>query len=54
VADTRYIVLAVRRDASVDFSQDALFTRDGIAARVTMRVDWGVGDPKALAVIKGA
>jgi HK97 family phage major capsid protein len=51
VADTRYIVLAVRRDASVDFSEDALFTSDGVAARVTMRVDWGIGDPDAFAVI---
>jgi HK97 family phage major capsid protein len=51
VADTRYVVLAIRRDASVDFSEDALFTSDGVAARVTMRVDWGVGDPAAFAVI---
>jgi HK97 family phage major capsid protein len=51
VADMRYVVLAVRRDASVDFSEDALFTSDGVAARVTMRIDWGVGDPDALAVI---
>ena len=51
VADTRHIVLAIRRDASVDFSEDALFTSDGVAARVTMRVDWGVGDPAAFAVI---
>jgi HK97 family phage major capsid protein len=51
VADARYIVLAVRRDAAVDFSEDALFTSDGVAARVTMRVDWGVGDPDAFAVI---
>ena len=32
-------------------SEDALFTSDGVAARVTMRVDWGVGDPDAFAVI---
>ena len=50
VADTRYPVLAVRRDASVDFSEDALFTVDGVVARVTMRVDC-VGDPEAFAVI---
>jgi len=35
----------------VDFSEDALFTSDGVPARVTMRVDWGVGDPDAFAVI---
>jgi hypothetical protein len=27
---TRHIVLAIRRDASVDFSEDALFTSEGI------------------------
>lgn len=54
VAQSRFIVLAFRRDASVDFSADALFTKDGVAARVTMRVDWGVADPAAFHVIKPA
>ena len=51
IADMNYIVLAVRRDASVDFSSDSAFTRDAIAARVTMRLDWAVGDPAATYVI---
>lgn len=51
VADARYILVAVRRDAAVDFSQEALFTQDAVAARVTMRVDWELGDVNACALI---
>jgi len=51
-ADSRYVVAAVRRDASVEFSQDAAFSRDAVMARVTMRLDWQVADRKAIHVIK--
>lgn len=51
VAEARFIVLAVRKDASVDFSSDAAFTSDATVARVTMRVDWAVSDPNALYVV---
>jgi HK97 family phage major capsid protein len=51
IADSRYIVGAVRRDAAVVFSDDAGFTRDGVMARVTMRVDWEVADPDAVYVL---
>jgi HK97 family phage major capsid protein len=51
VCEARYISLAVRRDASVDFSEDASFGKDAVAARVTMRVDWAPADPNAFYVI---
>ena len=50
VADTNFIVAGVRSDAAVDFSTDALFTKDAVAARVTMRVDWGWADVNAAAL----
>ena len=43
--------LAIRRDAAVDFSGDAAFTNDAVVARVTMRVDWSIGDPNAFYLI---
>ncbi len=39
VAEARYVQLAIRRDASVEFSADAAFTSDAVTARITMRVD---------------
>jgi HK97 family phage major capsid protein len=48
VADMNYVTVAVRRDATVDFSPDAGFTKDATLARVTMRVDWAPSDPAAL------
>ena len=51
VAEARYIVLAVRKDASVELSTDAAFSVDGTVARVTMRVDWAVSDPHAVYVV---
>ena len=48
VCESRFISLAIRRDASVDFSEDSAFTRDAVAARVTMRVDWAPSDVNAL------
>lgn len=52
IADTRYVVAGVRRDAEVDFSGHAAFTRDAVAARVTMRVDWDVADANGVYVIE--
>jgi hypothetical protein len=51
VCESRFISLGVRRDASVDLSEDAAFSRDAIAARVTMRVDWEPSDPNAFYLI---
>ena len=51
VTEARFIALAVRRDATVEFSEDAAFSRDAVAARVTMRVDWEPADPAAFYVI---
>jgi HK97 family phage major capsid protein len=47
VGDARYIAVAVRRDASAEFSEHAAWTKDGVSARVTMRVDWAPSDPAA-------
>jgi HK97 family phage major capsid protein len=54
VAEARYLQVAIRRDATVDFSGDAAFTSDSIVARVTMRLDWNLGDPHAFYVIGAA
>ena len=51
VAESALIALGIRRDAAVDLSEDAAFSRDAIAARVTMRVDWEPADPAAFYVI---
>ena len=51
VADARFIAVAIRRDAAVDFSEHAAFTKDGVVARVTMRVDYAPSDPQAFRVI---
>lgn len=51
VCEARYVQTAIRRDASVDFSGDAQFTADAITARLTMRVDWNIGDPNAFYLI---
>ncbi len=48
VADPGQIVVGVRRDVEVAFSTDARFTADSIAARVTARLDLGVGDIRGL------
>jgi HK97 family phage major capsid protein len=47
VCEARYIQVGIRRDANVKFSEDSAFTSDAVVARVTMRIDWSVGDPNA-------
>lgn len=54
VADSKFIQMAIRRDATVDFSADAAFTSDAVVARVTMRLDWSIGDPQAFFAIAPA
>jgi HK97 family phage major capsid protein len=51
VCEARYVQVAIRRDAAVDFSADASFTADAVVARVTMRVDLNIGDPNAFFLI---
>jgi HK97 family phage major capsid protein len=51
VCQASFIQTCIRRDASVDFSGDAAFTSDAVVARVTMRIDWNIGDPNALWLI---
>jgi HK97 family phage major capsid protein len=51
VADARFIAVAVRRDASAEFSEHAAWTKDGVSARVTMRVDYAPSDPSAFRLI---
>lgn len=52
VCQSSYIALAIRRDADVDFSGDAKFTIDAVAARVTSRVDYAPSDTAAFFVLK--
>lgn len=47
VCEARYVQVAIRRDAAVDLSADAAFSSDAVVARVTMRIDWNIGDPQA-------
>lgn len=51
VCEARFVQVCIRRDASVEFSSDAGFSNDSIVARVTMRIDWNIGDPNAFYVI---
>ncbi len=48
VADARFIQVAIRRDISVDFSEENQFTADAVVARVTARIDWALGDRNAV------
>lgn len=54
VADARFIEVAIRQDMSVEFSPDAGFGNDATVARITCRIDWGVGDPNAFYVVSPA
>ena len=51
VADPRFIAVALRRDASAEFSEHAAWSLDGISARVTMRIDWAPSDVSAFRLI---
>jgi HK97 family phage major capsid protein len=51
VAQADQIVVAVREDASVKFSSEALFSSDGTVARIICRVDGGVNDPDGLCLL---
>ena len=51
LAEAAQIVVAVRNDADVVFSEDSLFDYDAVQARVTARVDAGVADPNGLCTI---
>lgn len=51
VAQADQIAVAVRRDASVNFSTDAEFSRDATVARVVARVDGGVVDARGICTI---
>lgn len=53
VAEARQIVVAVRKDASVEFSTHAAFTSDGTTCRVIARLDAGVNDSDGLCVVGG-
>ena len=52
VGDAAQIVVGVRRDIRVEFSGDAKFTADSVAAKVTARVDWEPNDVRGLVVVK--
>lgn len=51
VAQADQIVVAVRSDASVAFSTDAEFGRDGTSARVIARIDGGIADTRGACTI---
>jgi HK97 family phage major capsid protein len=52
VAQADQIIVAVREDASVAVSEQALFTQDGTVARVIARTDIGVADLNGLCEIR--
>jgi Phage capsid family len=51
VAQADQIVVAVRSDASVEFSRDARFEYDATLARVIARIDGGIADARGLCSI---
>lgn len=51
VAEAGQIVVGVRRDAEVEFSEHAKFTADGVVAKVVARVDVDVNDVDGLVVV---
>lgn len=51
VAESRFVLLAIRQDATVDFSGHHSFGRDGQSVRVVMRTDFAVADPNALHLV---
>jgi HK97 family phage major capsid protein len=54
IAQADQIVVAIRSDASVAISGDAIFVQDGTVARVIACTDVGVNDLDGLCVIKAA
>ena len=54
VAQATEIIVALRRDPSIEVSDQALFSKDGTVARVIARLDAGVGDPDGLCKIAAA
>jgi len=51
LCQANYIAVGVSRRADVKFSGHAMFSRDAVAAKVTLRVDWEPADPAAFYVI---
>jgi HK97 family phage major capsid protein len=51
VGEAAQIVVAIRRDPSVELSDQALFTSDGTVARVVTRMDCGINDHRGLCKI---
>jgi len=47
ICEARYIVVGIRRDIAVDFSEHSAFSKDAVTARVTARVDWAPSDLNA-------
>ena len=47
IAEARYLVIGVRRDIAVDFSEHSSFSSHAVAARATGRLDLAVSDPAA-------
>lgn len=47
IYDSNYLVVAIRKDATVDFSPDDGFASDSTTARIVMRIDFAVADKNA-------
>lgn len=52
IGDLAQVIVAVRKDVEVMFSEEAQFTRDSVVARVTARLDLGVNDARGLLVLR--
>lgn len=52
IGDMAQVVVAVRRDVEVMFSNEAQFTKDSVVARVTARLDLGVNDARGLLILR--
>ena len=51
ICDPSQIVVGIREDVQLAFSDQAAFASDGVLVKVSARVDVGINDPSAIAVI---
>jgi HK97 family phage major capsid protein len=52
IGDMSQVIVGVRTDVEVSFSNEAQFTKDSVVARVTARLDLGTNDKRGLLILK--
>ena len=51
ICDPSQIIVGIRQDVQLAFSDQAAFASDGVLVKISARVDVGLNDPSAIAVI---